>query len=388
MNGFMSSLQWLSFIPVAVGSIFSCLCVIAFRRFLAGEPAPFDAADARPPATLLKPVCGLEKNLRGNLLSACVQDYPEYQVVFSVQDPGDPALPLLRELIREYPSIATLHIEDRRLGPNRKINNLAGGLARARYDLLVISDSDVCLNPGYLQKILAPLLDDGVGYACTLYKAAEADRWFEKLEALTLNADFIPSVVFAYMTGASPFCLGASVAFRKRDLEAIGGMESLAGYLAEDYELGRRLLGLEKRMVLVPEPVETVVDLKDISQWWRHQVTWDQKTRAARPGGFLSTILTRAVPFAFLFAFLRAGDSLGLSVLGAALSIRLLTAAGMIRWGLGDREGLTAKLALLPFRDMAALFSWAAALLKKQVVWRKAEFELDPGGRLLKGTTK
>jgi len=201
------------------------------------------------------------------------------------------------------------------------------------------------------------------------------------MELLTLNADFIPSVIFAHVSGASKFCLGSSVALRRSSLEEMGGLEALADYLAEDYEMGRRLWDSGKRMVLVPYFVNIVVDLQDVFQWWDHQVCWDQKTRAARPAGFFASIVIRSVPFALLFAAFRWGDALGLVILAGVLGIRLATAAVIMGWGLGDREGLKS-LALLPLRDIAALASWALAFAKKTVIWRGSQLILTRGGRL------
>jgi ceramide glucosyltransferase len=378
----MSLLQWLTLIPVVVGSIFSCLCVLTFGRFCALRDMELSAEQSLPPVTILKPVCGLEKGLEQSLRSACLQDYPCFQVVCSVRSVSDTALPLLKRIEREFPGRAVVVIDGSRPGPNRKVANLGGALARARSDIIVISDSDIYLGPDYLRRITAPLSDPRVGYVCTLYRAVAAERWYEKLEALTLNADFIPGVVFAYMTRASRFCLGASVAFRRSDLAAGGGIEVLGNFLAEDYELGRRLSESGRRMVLVPETVDVVVDLKSPAEWWKHQVSWDQKTRAACPSGFAASILNRAVPFAALFAVIRGGDGIAPAVFGAALAVRWLTAAFVIRRGLRDRESLLPKMILLPFRDAAALVSWAAALVKKKVVWRGAVYQVTPGGRI------
>lgn len=134
-------------------------------------------------------------------------------------------------------------------------------------------------------------------------------------------------------------------------------------------------------MVLVPYCVDLVVDLKDISQWWDHQVLWDQKTRAARPAGFFATIAVRSVPFAFLFAAFRLGDTLGLAALGAVLGLRLATAGLIMGWGLRDLHGLKS-LVLLPVRDGAALISWAVALMRKKVIWRGSELILTYEGRV------
>jgi ceramide glucosyltransferase len=378
---FLTVLQWVCGVPVLVGSVYGLLCLAAALLFRSGTQ-PASRFTHWPPVTILKPVHGLEKNLKESLRTACLQDYPAFQVVFSVQELDDPAIPLLHEIQREFGADrVTVAIEHRRAGCNGKINNLLGALPYARHDMLVISDSDVRLRPDYLKTIVAPLADPQVGAVCTLYKATDADRWFERMELLSLNADFLPNVVFAGLTGASRFCLGASTALRRSTLKEIGGLESLGDYLVEDYEMGRRIAGAGKRLVLLPYCVDTVVDLKSLRQWWDHQVYWDQNTRAAQPLGFFGTVLTKSVPFGFLFVVLRGGDVLGLSILAAALAIRLLSATG-IALQFQDRQGL-ASLLLLPCRDLAALVSWVLAFTKPTTVWRGVEFTLTRDGRLV-----
>jgi ceramide glucosyltransferase len=377
------AIEWIFLLPVAGGSLYAVLCLIAValiwnRAYKAPRKISFT-----PAVSVLKPVHGFEKNLRENLRSACIQDYPEFQVVFSVQEPSDPAIPLLYEIQREFgPERVTVAIEKSWVGSNGKINNMIVGLRRAKYDVLVISDSDVRLRPDYLKTIVAPLADPQVGCACTLYKGACASRWFEKMELLTLNADFMTSVIFAHVSGASKFCLGASAALRRSTLEKIGGLEALADYLVEDYEMGRRIWVSGKKIAVIPYFVDTMVDLKTPSQWWNHQVYWDQNTRAARPVALFATILVRSIPFALLYSAMRLFDATSLIVLTAALAVRLATSAFILGWGFRDREGLRS-MWLLPFRDIAALASWFLAFVKRTTIWRGNEFILTRDGRLV-----
>ena len=382
-------LRLMTLIPVLGGSVYAILCLWAVMRFryearaLKTLKASSGSFTDWPPVTILKPVCGLEKYQRENLRSACIQDYPEFQVVLSVQDADDPALSLLYELQKEFGADrVTVAVENFRAGTNGKINNMIGGLRHARYDALVISDSDVMLTPDYLKTIVAPLSKSDVGCVCTFYKAAGADSWYEKVELLTLNADFITNVLFAHASGASRFCLGASAAIRRSTLEEIGGLEALSDYLVEDYEMGRRVWEQGKKVEIVPYFVDTIVDLKSPSAWWNHQIYWDQNTRAARPFAFLSTALIRSVPFAFLFAAMRLGDPVGLAVLIGAMGLRIATAALVLGWGLRDREGMRS-LWLLPFRDISSLATWLLAFTKRTTVWRGASFILTKDGRLV-----
>jgi len=377
-------LQWICLIPVIVGSVYVILSLLAVFRFRTQpNPSLLHSFSKWPAVTILKPLRGLEKNQRQNLRSACLQDYPDFEVIFSVQDPGDPVIPLLKEVQQEFgPEKVSVVIESHQAGPNGKVNNLLGALPHAHYDIFVISDSDVYLKPNYLKAIIAPLADPNVACACTLYRATCANRWFEKMELLTFNADFIPSIIFAHMTGSAKFCLGSSMALRRSSLNELGGLEAFSDYLVEDYEMGRQLWTSGKKIAVVRYFVNIVIDLENSFHWWNHQIFWDQKTHAAHPVGFFATILIRSIPFALFFAMSRSGDVAGLMVLAGAIGLRLATAAVILGCGLRDREGLRS-LALLPLRDLMALASWLLAITKKTVIWRGSEFLLARHGRLV-----
>ena len=375
---------FLLLVPVIVGSVYMILAagviVVFFRRrrqAADGWPASW------PPVSLLRPICGVEKDLAANLRSACRQDYPNYHVVLSMQQLDDPALPIVREIEREFgPNRISVTVADSEPVVNGRVQNLLIALGSARHETLVVSDSDMLLRPDFLKTIVAPLVDPQVGCSCTLYRAAGADTWFERLELLTVNADFNVNVIFAMVTGVSMVCLGGSTALRRSVLESIGGWESLLEYMVDDYELGRRVEAKGLKIAVMPYFVDTVIDLSSPADWWQHLVYLDQNTWLAQPVGFLATIFARAVPFALLFAAFRWFDVVGLLVLAAALAIRLATTALILVRGLGDREGLRS-LALLPVRDLAALASWVFAITKRTFVWRGYEFRLASGGRIV-----
>ncbi|MDP9121625.1 MAG: bacteriohopanetetrol glucosamine biosynthesis glycosyltransferase HpnI [Acidobacteriota bacterium] len=379
----LSLLQCILLLPVAGGSLYSLACLWTLARFKASTRCPRPELPSWPPVTLLKPIHGLEKGLEDNLRSACSQDYPDYQVVFSVQRHDDPALALLQRLEQEFgPARVDVVVDAAGTAPNGKIRNLLGAFPHARHDVLVISDSDVRLRPDYLKAIVAPLAAPGVGCACTFYRAVGAGKIYETLEQLSLNADFLPNLVFAHVTGASRFLLGASTALTRATLEEIGGLAALSDYLVEDFEMGRRILAAGKRIAIVPYFVDTVVDLGTPAQWWSHQLYWDQNTRAANASGLFGTLFVRAIPFAVLFAAVRRADPAGLAVLLAATTIRLAASGIFLSWGLGDWKGVRSLL-LLPCRDLAGLVSWALAFLRPTGTWRGARFILTRDGRMV-----
>src|SRR5437879_9002340 len=252
----LSVLQWICVIPVIVGSVYGVICLLCVVRYRS-QKARSSPTPGRewPPVTILKPVHGLEKDLDKNLRSACLQDYPTYQVVFAVQDEKDPAIPLLKNLELEFgPQRVSVAIEHRQVGTNGKINNLIGGLMHARHEILVISDSDVYLRPDYLKAIVAPLADPDVGFVCTYFMATAAESWFEKMELLTMNAGFFPDTVFAHVTGTAKFCIGSSVALRRSTLNEIGGLEGLADYW--------------------PKTTRWVAAFGRLAKRWRSRLTW------------------------------------------------------------------------------------------------------------------
>lgn len=363
------------------GSVFVALCVATasvFRRRIMAAPR----AKSFPPVTILKPLYGADKELLDNLRAACSLDYPEYQLLLSVQRLDDPAIPIMRQVEQEFGTErVTIVIAEGETRSNGKIQNLEAAWPQARYDVLVISDSDVKLRPDYLRAIVEPLSDPSVGCVCTPYRAIHALHWFEKLELLTMNADFVPNLIFTAVAGLMTFGLGASMCFRRADLEAIGGFAAFRDHLAEDYIMATRIEALGRRVVLVPYIVDIEVDLKNFRHWWDHQLYWDQNTRAMRPTEYFATVVIRAVPFALIYALLTGFSVLGLGVFGAAVAVRLACAAYTMGAVLKDREGIAA-LWLLPVRDVLGLAIWLVTILKRDFVRRGRRFGLMADGRI------
>lgn len=357
--------------PVLCGAVYWVATTLTLAPFFSKKRKPETLDKPWPKVSLIKPVCGLERNLQKNLETAIMQDYPDYEVVFAVQNENDPAIPVLQNI-----QGAKVVVDEIAAGPNGRLVNIHNGTKHATGDILVFSDSDMFLQPDYLKTIVAPFLgDESIGMVCTLYRAEGAGNWFEKLELLSLNADFIPAVVFAEVAGLSKACPGSSQAIRKDVLEKIGGLAPLAYYLVEDFELGQRVLHTGFQMKIIPYLAQTQVELKTPRDWWRHQVYWDQNTRSAAPAGFFFTLFIRAVPFALFYAL--AGGPYGLAVLSAAIGLRLATAAvnALI---LKDMEGLKA-LWLLPLRDLAGVFIWLAGLTRHKTYWRGRVFRVKKG---------
>ncbi|TBR22155.1 glycosyltransferase, partial [bacterium] len=232
------SWQTLLLVPVVCSCIYWSLSAATMSLFFARPFRRRAPGARRPRVSLVKPVCGLERGLEESLGTALEQDYPDYEVVYSVQRPDDPALPVLKRLEARAPGKVKVVLDDACAGPNGRLCNILNATKRADGEILVYSDSDIRLDPGYLEAVTAPLDDPKVGVSCTMYRAQGATWLAESLELLSLNSDFVPAMIFAKETGADTACPGASQAIRRETLERIGGLAPLADCLVEDYELG------------------------------------------------------------------------------------------------------------------------------------------------------
>ncbi len=373
-------MQWrlLLLVPVCLAVLYwlACaVCVALFmrkRRFSSGSPAsPF-----LPSVSLFKPVYGLEKNLAGNLATACCQEYPDYEVIFGIQRKSDPALTVVEEVVSACPrENARIVVDESSLGNNGKVSNLHNIVGIATGKVFVVSDSDMRPAPDYLLHIVSPLADEKTGIVCTLYLAERPENIFEVLELLSYNPDFVVAMIFAIVTGTAVACPGASLAIRREVLEEIGGLAPLCNELAEDHALARRVLAAGYRICFIPYTAGMGLDLRTAADWWHHQVSWDQKTKSANPVGYICTLFIRGVVFALLYAV--SGGPYGWTVFLATAGLRIAT--GIFNAGrLGDRDGLTC-IALLPVRDVLGLLVWLAALVKRSGSWRGRPFLLKNG---------
>jgi ceramide glucosyltransferase len=373
----MLALSTLLLMPVVVSCVYWLATSVMMVRFFRDRPS--DSSGWLPTVSLIKPVCGVEKNLYENLSTACRQTYPDYEVIFSVQDSNDPALPLLARIRDENPTVPVrIVVDGASAGPNGRLSNILNATGHATGQVLVYSDSDMHLEPAYLRTIVAPLADPRVGVACTLYRAQGADNLFEALELLSLNADFVPAMVFATESGAALACPGASQAIRRETLTRIGGLAPMAYTLVEDLELGRAVVAAGLTIAFAPHVAVTGVDLPRASVWWRHQVYWEQNTRVANPVGYFFTWLVRGIPFAGLYVL--SGGAGGWLVLAVTLAVRFCTTV-VTSSLLGDREGIRRSW-LLPLRDTAGLFVWVASFIGRKVHWRGRVFVLSGNGMI------
>jgi ceramide glucosyltransferase len=310
------------------------------------------------------------------LRSFCEQDYPRFQIVFGVSNSDDPAVAVVRSLQREFPGRdLKIAIDGRERGSNPKVSNLINMMALARYDYLVISDSDVRVTRGYLAKIVAPLLDPHVGIVTCCYRGwARAGLW-SLLGSMFINEWFTPSVRVAAMAGSRSFAFGATIAIRRHVLASIGGFVAIANQLADDYRLGELTRRMGLRTVLSEVVVETCVDERNLGELLRHELRWLRTIRAVRPVGHALCFITFGIPVAAVGSLLAAGALPALAMLAITAAARVMLHSTVRKPG-----SALPHLLMLPLRDTLSFALWVWSFATRRVRWRDEHFQVTRDG--------
>lgn len=360
-----------------------CYCILSLAaglKFWTTQRHSNLLPDHLPPVSILKPLKGSDPELYEALRSHCVQDYSEYEVLFGVSELTDPAVATVERLIAEFPGRKLRIIECiKQLGANGKVSNLAQLVPVAAHEILLVNDSDIRVEPEYLRTIISDLQQPRVGLVTCLYRGSPAPTIGSKLEALGISTDFTPGVLVArQIEGGLHFGLGSTLAFRKRDLAAIGGFESIVDYLADDYELGRRIAQQNLRVELAHSVVETHLPAYDFAGLFHHQVRWARTIRTARPSGYAGLVLTFALPWAVMTLALAPHAPWAWALAAAALLVRLGSALVFGRLVVRDSQILSS-LWLLALRDFLGFAVWLIGWAGRKVVWRGLVFEVKNG---------
>jgi ceramide glucosyltransferase len=363
----------------AIASLYQLLQIVAARRFLLRSrrlPTGYT-----PPITVLKPLKGPGVELAANLETFCRQDYPEYQIVFGVEDAGDPAVEIVRSLMRRFPDRdITLSVGDEE-GANRKVASLVHMMRHARHDVLVISDADIRVRPDYLRTLAAPLSDPTVGLTTCLYRGRSIIGLPSLIESLFINTDFLPMVLMAQWVQRFRYAYGASTAFRREALAGIGGFDALRDHLADDYVLGNRIADAGWRLLLLPYVVETVLDSRTLGDVWRHQLRWARTYRACQPFGWFVSLIVHTMLWGVLAVLATSGSTVGWIALLTAIVARV-GALRVILGMLGDTATVR-ELWLVPLKDLAYSAVWMTSWLGRDVVWSGQRLRVLPDGRML-----
>lgn len=362
--------------------LLSLFCVIDFFR--PRRESGRRSAGFAPPASIIKPVRGVDREAYENFASFCRLDYPEYEILFAVADEDDPVIPVIRKLQADFPERAIrLITRIPRIGANNKVNSLCRLVAEAKYDLLVMSDSDVRVEADYLRQVAAPFGDSRVGAVTALYRSFPGSTVGSALKALGMAMDSAPAALVARkLEGNMQFAFGWTMATTRACLEAIDGWEAMANHHSDDFELGNRLARHGYRVELLRKPVSMVAPSESIRQFVLSEMRWAIGLRNVRPAGNWGLAFTFGLPWSVVAALTVLAAHWPWIIAAAyplaylILRIGLTWTAGA--WGLQDRAA-TEKLWLVPLRDAISFVIWVSGFFSNEITWRGLSYRVDHG---------
>jgi ceramide glucosyltransferase len=365
-----------------IGAIIGCVFMLVASACVIGFPVEDRQDNApQPPVTVLKPLHDAEPGLPARLAAFCRQDYAgQVQILCGTQDRDSSAAAVVRAIEAESPDTAIeLVIEPRSQGVNRKVSNLINIMPRARHDVLVLSDSDIVVGPGYLRAVTALLASPGIGAVTCLYHGIGGDGLWTRLSALAINSQFLPQAIAAVSLGLAKPCSGATIAMRRSMLDRIGGFGALADALADDHALGIAVRSAGYDVVTAPFLVGHRCFEGSLRKLIRQQMRVARTIKSIDPLGYAGTIVTHPWPLA-LMALLSGNSAAALVAIAVLLSRVMLCRSVEWRFGL-PRQNYW----LIPLHDILAFAVYVTSFFGATIHWRGADYRVTADGTLLEG---
>ena len=368
---------------ILTSTIFLILALAGFLHFLSQARAAnkvMRRIRQFPPVSVLKPVHGMEAQLRENIDSVFRQDYPSYEILFAADTADDAALEVVREVSARYPEVPChILVTGNPPWPNPPAYCFSRMMEVAANEILVTSDSDVQVAPNYLKEVVAPLLDPRVGMVTCVYRGKNVAGFWSGLTAIGMSVEMTAGVLVGNLLEGMRFGLGPTIAVKKEVVKRIGGYEALGQYFANDFMIGQLIDKAGYRVVLSHHIIDHVVNQKNFRKMWENQIRWAKSTRYSRPKGHLGSGLIFAMPFGLLgllAAALLGRPLVGLLLLAAAMLNRVLE-SWLIGWGaVRDRVALK-RFWLYPIRDLLGFVVWVASYTGARAVWRDSRYHLQ-----------
>jgi ceramide glucosyltransferase len=360
------------------GSLIYCvLVVVATRRFLSSTlPAP----GTQPPVSVLRPLCGHDDGLEENLRSFMLQEYAEYEVLFGVHSQDDPAVAVAEKIISEFRDRikAQLIVTGESPIPNAKAFSLNCLVREARYDVLVMADSDVRVTPTLLSHLAREFQEEGVGLISCPYRAVPGRGLWSRLEAIGMNTELLGGVLVARMIEGMRFALGCAVAVRRNVLEDMGGFGYLQEFLAEDFVIGQRAAELGHSVLFSSYVIEHRIGSQTMMRNLVHRMRWARSTRRSRPAGYWGQMFTYPLPLALLLwaSYPGAWPAVLLTLILRG-SAALATAHYVVHDPVTQKQWW-----LLPVQDVIGFFIWISGFVGDKIIWRDRKCTVLRDGRL------
>jgi ceramide glucosyltransferase len=369
----VTSISAILLLAVLAGAVvFSLLAILAAFRYLSVAPP---SASGDEPISILKPLAGADLDLESNLRTFFEQDYPSFELLFAVREPSDPAVAVVEKLKRDYSRVPSqLIFTGEPPYPNAKAFSLGRMLQAAANDLVVMSDSDTRVTSNLLRTVSAEFSDKHLGVATCPYRAVPGPSLWSRLEATSMNTDFMSGILVARMLEGMRFAVGPTIVARRSVLQSIGGFERLKDYLAEDFVLGKLAAEAGHGVILSSYVIEHHIGDSTLAENISHRLRWARSTRRSRPAGYVGQLFTMPLPLAIL-AVCVVPRLWPLSVI--AIAVRAVAAYVV------STRVLRARLnwLLLPLEDVFGFFFWIAGFFGNTVVWRGRRYRLYSDGR-------
>jgi ceramide glucosyltransferase len=362
---------------VTGAAVYCVLTIVAAVRYRAVRPAPLRSG---APISILKPLAGIDDGLEENLRTFFAQQYPDFEILLAVRNPDDAAIPVAQRLRARYPNVPSrLIVTGEPPYPNAKVYSLDRMLAAARHDLLVMSDSDIRVTPDMLSVIAAEFQDARIGLATCPYRAVPGRSFWNTLEALGLNTEFIGGVLVARLLDGMKFALGPTIAARRATLLGIGGFDAVKDFLAEDFVMGNLAAARGDGVILSSYVIEHRIGAQPLWANLKHRLRWNRSTRRSRPAGYVGQLFTNPLPLALLLWAARPQWWPA-----AAATLLLRVAAGWATAGYVLRDPLTARLFfLVPLQDLLSFAMWLAGFFGNTILWRGRKYYLQADGKFV-----
>ena len=361
---------------ILCGSAVYCILILVAVRNYLKIPPPRVAA-ANEPVSLIKPLFGADEGLEENLRSFFRQDYPAFEVLLAVNHGTDPAAAVARRIMEEFPSVpAKLVITGESPRPNGKAFSLQHMLEHAKYEILVMADSDIRVTPEMTRVLVDEMHNPAIGLVTCPYRAIAGKSFWSNLEAIGMNTEFLGGVLVARLLSGMDFALGCTLAVRRSALDAVGGLEALQNYLAEDFMMGKLVAQSGSRVILSAYIIEHRIGSQSFRANFRHRLRWARSTRRSRPWGYVGEIFTNPLPLALLLlAVAPRFWPLALVIIALRIAAAWAVAGSVLR------DPLTARaFYLVPLQDIASFFTWIAGFFGNTIEWRGQRHVVLPNG--------
>jgi ceramide glucosyltransferase len=332
------------------------------------------------PVSILKPLKGVDDNLEDNLKSFFKLEYPKYEILFGINSHDDPAVEIVEKLIKRYSHIKSkLVIGGSASFLNPKINNLSNIVYHANYNYLLISDSNVKVEPHYLKENMKLMFLPNAGLVTSTIKGTGARNLGSILENLHINTFVAGSVFLISNLLHYPIVIGKSMLLKREVLERINGFEAFANYLAEDHLIGKAVRKTGYNIYHSPHVINNINIHWPLKRFFNRHIRWAMIRKRLNIIRYFFELISNPVMTAFFYLIVAFNFE--------SLIIFNLIAFVKIVFDLKMATAIDADLKwyqylLIPVKDIIIGLIWFVPFVYNKVSWRGNSFFISRGTQL------